>query len=110
MAGVIHHCHGVRAAPGNLGGEVLHHLDHLIVIEVGGRNDFKARGIEQFGDSLGVVGGIWQLGHVLVVRIADHQRDALFRAAQAHWIADISRPIHGFGVSRPCRPNRRQTD
>ncbi len=107
VAGIINHCHRVRPAAGNLGGEVLHDLDHLIVTEIGGRNDFKARGIEQLRDGLGVVGGIWQLGHVLIVRIADHQRDALFRAAQAHGIADVGRPLHRFGIS-PCRPDGQQ--
>jgi hypothetical protein len=45
----------------------------------------------------------------LIVRIADHQRDAPFRAAQAYGIADIGRLVDRLGVSRPCRPDRRQT-
>ena len=82
VAGIIHHRHRIRAAAGDLAGKLLHRLDHLIVAEVRCGNHLEAGGIEQLRDRLGIVAGIGELDGVLIFRIADHQRDALFRTGQ----------------------------
>ena len=40
----------VRTTLGNLGGEVLQHLDHLVMIEVGRLDDFEAGRVQELAD------------------------------------------------------------
>jgi hypothetical protein len=83
-------------ALGDLGGKVLHHPDHVFARQVGRLGDLEARRVQELRHRLRVVAGIGELRCGLVIRIADHQRDALLcRRRRLHAGADIG--IGGFG-------------
>ena len=65
----------------DLAAEILHGDVHgrLVEIELGAPADQgEAKGAQRLGHQRGVVAGIVEPGDVLIGRVADHQRDALF--------------------------------
>ena len=92
MPGIVDHRHGVLSAGGDLGGKVLHDLEHVVLRQVGRGDHLEAGRVEQLCHRSRIVAGIGEIRRVLVVRIADHQRDALLRTAQRGW------RIGAFGI------------
>ncbi len=87
---------GPRSA--TLAVEVLHDPDHVFARQVGRLGDLEAGRVQELRHRLRVVAGIGELRRGLVVRIADHQRDALVRRRRRlHAVADVG--IGGFGES-----------
>ena len=108
MASEEHH-HLVAARDAGI--KRLHRLDHGAVVEVFVQHHFKARCAQLGGHGHGIIAGFLQLGDLLVVVIAHHQRDALGvhrHSAQAKRYAEGEksqkpRKYHEEGRSANCR-------
>ena len=98
VTGIVDHGDGAGAALGDLGGKVLHDPDHVFACQVGRWRHLEAGRVQELRHRLRVVAGIGELRRGLVVRIADHQRDALVRRRwRLHAGADVG--VGGFGES-----------
>ena len=98
VTGIVDHGDGAGAALGDLGGKVLHDPDHVFARQVGRLGDLEAGRVQKLRHRLRVVAGIGELWRGLVIRIADHKRDALVRRRRRlHAVADVG--IGGFGES-----------
>ena len=107
VAGVIDHRHRVGTASGDLGGKILHDLDHVVLRQVGRGDHLEAGRIQQLRHRLRIIVGVGELRRVLVFRIADHQRDPLLGTAQQRAEVPTSGLANAVPWAKPSRLPRR---
>jgi hypothetical protein len=91
---------------GDLGREILHDPDHVVLRQIGRGDHLEAGGVEEFRHRLRVVAWIGELRGVLIARIADHQRYPLLGALLCCLSVDVAVGRGGLHLSKRARRMR----